>query len=455
MLRAATVMLILPLICSVQSVAGGAELQVRVTVRDDSNLLGDDRRVSLLVGSESGIGFILTDRSGVGSTVIRIGDEDTQVRAISAPPVAEGLRIDEDIEGIAWERFDLVASRHHVPLYAGASIDRSRSWVAFEFEIRPGVTGTGSARTFEGQASSCSISVRRSGNNSINFDGEFTIPGLPKGAPGEIWIEMPLTGGYRIAGYTHEDARGPIDFGTIRMPSIPTDAALQLEIESGDEMRWSNGDGVVPGVSLLASDGMTIYAYPVGEDGELRHGPTGGTAMIDAGTYWIFPGLISPFPIEMFVLDGLRAGRSATYYGLSEIAVTAGKPVRGEVNLQEMVDGIEAAWRSRFDINGDETIDGSDLVTVITDWGPCPAPPEATLADLNLDGFVDGSDLRDLLSAWRSEGLAQEEGDALSALMARFGLRSIDDYVSWVESLSVDSRVLHARAISELVVQGE
>ena len=49
------------------------------------------------------------------------------------------------------------------------------------------------------------------------------------------------------------------------------------------------------------------------------------------------------------------------------------------------------------DFNGDGTVDGSDLSTLLGNWGPCPAPCPA---DINGDGIVDGVDLSTLLGNW-------------------------------------------------------
>ena len=48
------------------------------------------------------------------------------------------------------------------------------------------------------------------------------------------------------------------------------------------------------------------------------------------------------------------------------------------------------------DLNGSGTVDFSDLVSLLSAWGPCPGCPE----DLDLSGAVDFSDLVSLLAAW-------------------------------------------------------
>ncbi len=50
------------------------------------------------------------------------------------------------------------------------------------------------------------------------------------------------------------------------------------------------------------------------------------------------------------------------------------------------------------DLNGDGTVDVSDLLILLGDWGPCP--PGTCDADLNDNGVVDVSDLLILLAEW-------------------------------------------------------
>jgi len=48
------------------------------------------------------------------------------------------------------------------------------------------------------------------------------------------------------------------------------------------------------------------------------------------------------------------------------------------------------------DFNGDEVVDGADLLAMLSDWGPCAGCD----TDLNNDDVVDGADLLTLLSNW-------------------------------------------------------
>lgn len=55
------------------------------------------------------------------------------------------------------------------------------------------------------------------------------------------------------------------------------------------------------------------------------------------------------------------------------------------------------------DVNGDQTVNVSDLLAVINAWGPCPPPPATCPADIappGGDGVVNVSDLLAVINAW-------------------------------------------------------
>lgn len=52
------------------------------------------------------------------------------------------------------------------------------------------------------------------------------------------------------------------------------------------------------------------------------------------------------------------------------------------------------------DINHDSVVNVSDLLTVITNWGPCPTPPAPCPADIAVNGAVDVADLLTVITFW-------------------------------------------------------
>ncbi len=52
------------------------------------------------------------------------------------------------------------------------------------------------------------------------------------------------------------------------------------------------------------------------------------------------------------------------------------------------------------DINGDHSVNVADLLSVISAWGACPAPPATCPADINHDLQVNVADLLTVISTW-------------------------------------------------------
>ncbi|MBM4114001.1 MAG: hypothetical protein FJ253_11645 [Phycisphaerae bacterium] len=74
---------------------------------------------------------------------------------------------------------------------------------------------------------------------------------------------------------------------------------------------------------------------------------------------------------------------------------TSGQPTHVEY-LADRVRIVVGPPPSPFDLDGDGVVDGSDLGTLLGQWGECPG----CTADFNDDGVVDGDDLGALLGAW-------------------------------------------------------
>jgi agmatine deiminase len=77
--------------------------------------------------------------------------------------------------------------------------------------------------------------------------------------------------------------------------------------------------------------------------------------------------------------------------------------VYGERSSQEAFHdyvAVVVTHRLPGDTDGNGTVDVSDLIQVITEWGPCPPPPTACPSDTNGDGAVDVQDLVQVIMDW-------------------------------------------------------
>jgi hypothetical protein len=75
--------------------------------------------------------------------------------------------------------------------------------------------------------------------------------------------------------------------------------------------------------------------------------------------------------------------------GFRMIAAEAGPPLEVTITLAG-------------DLDGDLDVDVGDLVQVVVNWGPCPAPPGPCPGDVNKDGAADVDDLVLVVLNWTS-----------------------------------------------------
>jgi hypothetical protein len=56
--------------------------------------------------------------------------------------------------------------------------------------------------------------------------------------------------------------------------------------------------------------------------------------------------------------------------------------------------------RARRDLDGNGTVDEADMEILLSNWGPCPDPPESCPGDLDCDGLVGIEDLQRMLNSY-------------------------------------------------------
>ncbi|MCI0629638.1 MAG: hypothetical protein L0Y44_03170 [Phycisphaerales bacterium] len=93
---------------------------------------------------------------------------------------------------------------------------------------------------------------------------------------------------------------------------------------------------------------------------------------------------------------------AATGPQAGKLGLHSGVPAGGSFAIGAAMNGVQIRRVIPGDINGDYTVNVTDLLAVIAAWGPCPAPPAACPADVAIpaDGVVNIADLLFVVSNW-------------------------------------------------------
>jgi hypothetical protein len=164
---------------------------------------------------------------------------------------------------------------------------------------------------------------------------------------------------------------------------FPTDTMFDQEtldahglLSTGIAEFTAIGGGIVVGTARFA------FELPSGEIGTTSR----GFAWID-GVFRLLDELLppgAPWSFTVFAED-VNASRQIAGGG-----VTADGDWLGYVMTP----------RAPGDVDGDGDVDFGDLLALLAEWGPCPAPPASCPADVDGDGVTGLADLLALLSNW-------------------------------------------------------
>ena len=180
-----------------------------------------------------------------------------------------------------------------------------------------------------------------------------------------------------FAGGSFTSAGGLPSSNIGRFAGCPTPPDTFLLVDPAD---GSVGAILTPTLTWEASMGAITFELKVGTNPDLTTG-----LLIDE------TGLTGT---SFTIADGVLTQGVVYYWGVTAVNGT------GQTPSSQGVFSFTTAPLGDFNFDG--TVNGSDLATMLTNWGPCSAPPATCPADIAGagDGDVNGADLATLLTNW-------------------------------------------------------
>lgn len=169
-----------------------------------------------------------------------------------------------------------------------------------------------------------------------------------------------------------------------------------------EAFRWTAAGGMV-GLGDLPGGSNHSGAYATNHDGSVVVGVSEGLSGDDEAFVWTAADGMRPL---WDVLVAAGANPAATGWSALTRAMDVssnGTVIVGWGMRNNEIEGFRAVIPQSAvpgDVNGDGQVNVTDLLAVISAWGPCPAPPTACAADVTHDGQVNVTDLLLVISNW-------------------------------------------------------
>jgi hypothetical protein len=203
-----------------------------------------------------------------------------------------------------------------------------------------GMTLTGRLETAEGRPVGGTAMLRDVANGFaiVPEDGRFSLGGVQRGAPFEIYFTSPSQRGL-VSVRRFEALADSGELGDIRLPEVSPDSTVSVRWEHWSEFIRPHQPLMIAGVTLIRTDGAQIWMLLHHNDGQ------GGTnegepVPIPAGSYYVVPGFFGDDPLQRKVLDAACAHADAVLAGLDVISVAKGEAKSGTYDAVRLSEAI-------------------------------------------------------------------------------------------------------------------
>jgi hypothetical protein len=231
-------------------------------------------------------------------------------------------------------------------------------------------------------------------------DGKSTILGMDDGQNGNIVaanVDEPVNSGGRSLRVTEAPHVGG---HTPRVFLAFIEHLQEGDIIHGRFHAFDDTPGENPRVRIF---GRRAYSGDVNSGGWSHGGnnePTSGIGWEEICHTWVYDGGLQG--TDALVIEAriysfpTSCEECSTDYHMDDLYVGVWGNANATITLPDGSVIGEPPGQCPGDLNGDATVDVSDLLILLGSWGPCSGCP----ADLNFDGVVDVSDLLILLGSW-------------------------------------------------------
>jgi hypothetical protein len=172
---------------------------------------------------------------------------------------------------------------------------------------------------------------------------------------------------------------------------------------SGLEIALRVDDGGAPGVPIRT---LVVTGYEEEWSGailwdreEAISWTTFEPVVLEQGTYWFEATVVGP-ENNFWVSAERRSHECWVNYEDVEGLQPGSQMFGAEYDMAWALEGVRMPSSCRADFDGDGDVGTSDLLLLLSAWGPCPGKKFCASFDLDEDGDVDTADLLILFTAW-------------------------------------------------------